>query len=58
MHRFDMERFNFKKLNEVEDKEQYHVTISSGFAALENFDAEMDINRAWESVKREYQNFS
>jgi hypothetical protein len=28
MHRVHMERFNFKKLNEVEGKEQYRVEIS------------------------------
>jgi hypothetical protein len=32
-----MERFNLKKLNEVEGKEQYRVEISNTFAALENF---------------------
>jgi hypothetical protein len=31
-----MERFNLKKLNEVEGKEQYHVEISNTFADLEN----------------------
>jgi hypothetical protein len=31
-----MERFNLKKLNEVEGKEQYRVEISNRFAALEN----------------------
>jgi hypothetical protein len=30
-----MERFNLKKLNEVEGKEQCHVKISNRFAALE-----------------------
>jgi hypothetical protein len=30
-----MERFNLKKLNEVEGKEQYRVEISNRFAALE-----------------------
>jgi hypothetical protein len=30
-----MERFNLKKLREVEGKEQYRVEISSRFAALE-----------------------
>jgi hypothetical protein len=33
-----MERFNLKKLNEVEGKERYRVEISNGFAALENLD--------------------
>jgi hypothetical protein len=31
-----MEKFNLKKLNEVEGKEQYRVEISNKFAALEN----------------------
>jgi hypothetical protein len=33
-----MERFNLKKLNEVEGKEQYRVEISDWFSALENLD--------------------
>jgi uncharacterized FlaG/YvyC family protein len=44
------ERFNLKKLNEVEGKEQYHVEISNRFASLENLD-EVDINRVWESIR-------
>jgi hypothetical protein len=35
-HRDHIERFNFRKLNEVEGKEQYRVEISNRFAALEN----------------------
>jgi hypothetical protein len=31
-----MERFNLKKLKEVEVKEQHHVEISNMLAALEN----------------------
>jgi hypothetical protein len=34
-HRVHMERFNLKKLNKVEGKQQYHVEISNRFAALE-----------------------
>jgi hypothetical protein len=45
-----MERFNIKKLNEVEGKEQYRVEISNRFAVFENIDTEVDINRAWESI--------
>jgi hypothetical protein len=33
--RFDMERFNLKKLNELESKEQYRVEVCNKFAALE-----------------------
>jgi hypothetical protein len=46
-----MERLNLKKLNAVEDKEQYHVEISNRFAALENLCSEVDINRAWETIR-------
>jgi hypothetical protein len=42
-----MERFNLKKLNRVEGKEQYRAEISKRFAALEN----LDINRAWETIR-------
>jgi hypothetical protein len=38
-----MERFNLKKLNEVEGKEQFRVEVSSRFAALEDLDAEAEI---------------
>jgi hypothetical protein len=37
-HRFEMERFNFKKLNDVESKEQFCVEVSNRFAALEDLD--------------------
>jgi hypothetical protein len=37
MHRVHMERYNLKKLNEVEGKEQYCVETSNRFATLENF---------------------
>jgi hypothetical protein len=33
-----MERFNLKKLNEGDVKEQYQVTIRNKFTALENFE--------------------
>jgi hypothetical protein len=47
--RFNMERFILNKLNELEDKEKYHVEISNRFAALENLDTEVEINSAWET---------
>jgi hypothetical protein len=43
-----MERFNLKKLGEVDGKEQYHVQVSNGFAAL---DVEVEINIAWETIR-------
>ncbi|PNF26485.1 hypothetical protein B7P43_G14322 [Cryptotermes secundus] len=47
-----MERFNLKKLNEVEGKEQHCVEISNRFAALENLETEVDVNKAWETVRK------
>jgi hypothetical protein len=49
--RFHMERFNLQKLNEVEDKEQYRVEVSNRFAPLEDLDAELEINSAWEMIR-------
>jgi hypothetical protein len=46
-----MERFNLKKLNGVEGKEQNHDEFSNSFTALENLDNEVIINSAWESIK-------
>jgi hypothetical protein len=56
-HRFHMLRFNLRKLNEVEGREYYCFGVSSWFAALENFDAELDINSTW-LLEREYENIS
>jgi hypothetical protein len=50
-HKFHMERFNLKKLNEVEGKEKYHVEVSNWFAALEDLDAEVEINAIWETER-------
>jgi hypothetical protein len=49
-HRFNTERFNLKKLNEVDDKEKYRIEVSNRFAALEDSDAEVEINTIWETV--------
>jgi hypothetical protein len=38
-------------LNDVECKEQFRVEVSSRFAALEDLDAEMEINSAWETIR-------
>jgi hypothetical protein len=42
--RFHAEKFNLKKLKEVEGEEQYCVEISNRCAAVENLDSEVDIN--------------
>jgi hypothetical protein len=45
-HTVHIERFNLKKLNELEDKEQYRVKITKRFATLDNLDIEVNVNRA------------
>jgi hypothetical protein len=50
-HRFDMERFNLEKLNEVEGKEQFCVVVSNRFAVFEDLDAEVSINSVWETIR-------
>jgi hypothetical protein len=50
-HRFHTKMFNLKKLNEAEGKQQYCIKISSRFAALENMDAQGDINSSWEPIR-------
>jgi hypothetical protein len=46
-----MERFHFKKLNDVEGKEQFRVEVSNRFVALEDLDTEVEINSAWETIR-------
>ena len=43
---FDGERFNLRKLNELEVRKQYPIEITNKFAALENLSDKEDINRA------------
>jgi hypothetical protein len=52
-----MERFNLKKLSEIEGKEGYRVEISNRFATLENLDTEGGVNKSFGNDQREYQNF-
>jgi hypothetical protein len=41
-------RFNLKKLNEAESKEKFRFEVSNWCAALEDLEAEVEINTAWE----------
>jgi hypothetical protein len=41
-----MERFNLEKSNKIEGKERYCVEVSNRIAALEDLDAEVEINSA------------
>jgi hypothetical protein len=45
---FHIERFNLKKLNEAEGKEQYRVEVSNRY---EDLDAEVKINSDWETIE-------
>jgi hypothetical protein len=49
-HGFHMERFKLKKVNEVDGKEKHRVEVSNRFAALEDLDAEVEINSAWKTI--------
>ena len=49
--RFDGERFNLRKLNELEVRKKYQIEITNRFAYLENLDVDEDVNRARENIK-------
>ena len=51
--RFDRQRFNLRKLNEAEVREQYQIEITNRFAAFENLND--DVNRTWENNKENIQ---
>ena len=53
--KFDRQRFNLRKLNEPEVREQYQIEITNGFAALENLNDGEDVNRTWENIKENIQ---
>ena len=46
-----MERFNLRKLSELEVRKQYQIEIANRFVALENLSDGEDINRSWENIK-------
>ena len=43
-HKFLGERFNMRKLNELDVKKQHHIEITNRFAALKNSSNDKDIN--------------
>jgi flagellar motility protein MotE (MotC chaperone) len=51
--RFDGQRFNLRKLNEPEVREQYQIEITNRFATLENLND--DVNRTWENIRENIQ---
>ena len=46
-----MERFNLRKLTELEVRKQYQIEILNRFVALQDLSYGEDINRAWENIK-------
>jgi hypothetical protein len=51
-HSLHTDRFNLKKLNDVEGKEQFRVEISNRVAALKDLRAEVEINSVWETIRK------
>ena len=49
--KFGGERFNLRKLKELEVRKQYQIEISNRFAALEKLSDDEDIIRDWENIK-------
>jgi hypothetical protein len=48
---FHVERFNVRKLSELEVKKQYQIKISNRFAALENLNESEDIKGVCKNIK-------
>jgi hypothetical protein len=46
-----LERFDLKKLDDIQVKEKYYVETSSSFAALKSLDEILDINNVWEILE-------
>jgi hypothetical protein len=49
--KFDLERFELRKLDDIEIKEEYQVEISNRFEALVNLAESLDIDSAWKSIR-------
>jgi hypothetical protein len=47
---FDGEKFNLRKLDDLEVRKQCRIEITNRIAAFENISDDEDINRAWESI--------
>ena len=50
--KFDVERHNLRKLNELEVRKQYQIKISNSCAALENLRDSEYMNMARENIKQ------
>ena len=52
VEKLDVERFNLKKLNELEVSKQYQIKISKRFAASQNLNYSKDIKQGLEHIKK------
>jgi hypothetical protein len=50
-HSRHTDRFNLKKLNDIEGKEQFRVEVSNRFAAWEDLNTEVETNSVWETIR-------
>ena len=50
-HKIDVDKFNLRKINELEVRKQHQIDITNRFAVFENLSDSKDINRAWENIK-------
>jgi len=48
---FEGERFNVRKVNELDIRKQYQIENTNRFAALGTLSVDEDINRTWENIK-------
>jgi hypothetical protein len=46
-----VERFNLRKLNELEARKQYQIEITNRFVALDNLSDVENTNRGWENIR-------
>jgi len=49
--KFDVERFNLRKLRELEVRKQYQIKVSNTFEAMGNLNYTEHIKRTWEDIK-------
>jgi ribosomal protein S25 len=55
VQKFEGERFNLRKLKDLEVRKQYQIEIANRFTVLENLENGDDINRALENIKESIQ---
>jgi hypothetical protein len=53
-----VERFNLKKLSELQVRKQYQIKISNRLAAWKNLKYGEDVPRAWENLKDNMKTFA